>query len=355
MEARPDQLYGKSLRLHIPRLEIKNLRIEKILSPSCFSRMPLTLSAPQSEETDRGDELNAALKIHPQFLPNVQANEVIILMINSFVDFFIQYYCPEHKVEHNPLILKLKEIIFYSTNTEPLTAMDYDTLVIKIMDDLKSKWPQWPQWPHSEFYFFPKNVGRQFEYDADYIEYSKTRLKVLTEELRLGPTMPSHRERLQEEVDTINLYLDDKLFIISTTSNYQKFEIFSLLFLSFHILSMSGFFFEIQIQDLDEILREEIKRGKPNSFILQFLPNNHIVINIIKTHLLTFFMTNSICMPALRELRAAETAERGGSKRVHNRSRKNKYKHKYNHKYKKSRKNKRHRRKRTQSNQNKMF
>ena len=73
-------------------------------------------------------------------------------------------------------------------------------------------------------------------------------------------------------------------------------------------------------------------------------------------------------MPSLRELQSRATttmpelkillqreADAGGSKRVNNKSRKNKYKHKYNHKYKKSRKNKRHRRKRTQSTQNKMF
>lgn len=353
MEARPDDLYGNSLRLVIPRLEIKNLSVEYSMSPSCFSRMPLTLSAPESGETDRGDELNAALKIHHQFLLNVQANEVIILMINSFVDFFIQYYCPGYNREQNPLILKLKEIIFYSTNERAITASGYDTLVRNIMSDLIAKWPQFPQWPQSEIYFFPKNVGHQFQYNADYIQASKMRLEALTEELRQGATMPLHRARLQEEVDAINLYLDDKLFIISTTLNFQKFEIFSLLFLSYHVISMSGFFFEIQIQDLDEIIDQEIQRGKPNSFMLQFLPNNHIVINIIKSHFLTFFMTNSICMRAIRELRAA--SEGGGSKRGNNKSRKNKYKRKYNHKYKKSRKNKRHRRKRTQSTQNKIF
>ena len=131
--------------------------------------------------------------------------------------------------------------------------------------------------------------------------------------------MPSHRARLQEEVDAINLYLDDKLFIISTTSNFQKFEIFYLLFLSYYVLSISGFFFEIQIQDLDEIIDQEIQRERQNSFILQFLPHNPTVINIIKSHFLTFYMTNSICMPAIRKLRAAEE---GGSKRLHNRSRK---------------------------------
>lgn len=350
MEARADQLYGKSLRLDISRLEIKNLRVGNSMSPSCFLRSPLTLSAPQSEEIDRGDQLNDALKSHPQFLPNVQANEVIMLMINSFVDFFIQYYCPEYKIEQNPLILKLKEIIFYSTNTDSLTARDYDTLVMKINHELEAKYPAiLSQWPPSETFFFPKNVGRQFEYNADEIQASKMRLEGLTHELRVGASDPSHRVRLQEEVDAIKLYLDDKLFTISTTSNYQKFEIFYLLFLSFHILSMSDFFFEIQIhiQDLDEIIRQEFQREKQNSFILQFLPYNPIIINIIKSHLLTFFMTNSICMQALRELQLADASERGGSKRIlkkYNKSRKNKHINKY----KKSRKSKRYRRKRMQ-------
>jgi hypothetical protein len=353
MEAIPDNLYGNSLRLVIPRLEIKNLSVEYSMSPSCFSDMPLTLSPPESEETDRGRDLNDALQTHPEYIVNVQANEVIILMINSFVDFFIQYYCPGYNREQNPLILKLKEIIFYSTNERAITASGYNTLVGKIMSDLKAKWPQFPQWPQSEIYFFPKRVGRQFQYNADYIQASKMRMEGLTHELRQGATMPLHRARLQEEVDAINLFLDDKLFIISTTLNFQKFEIFYLLFLSYHVLSMSGFYFEIQIQDLDEIIDQEIQRGRPNSFMLQILPNDHTVINIIKSHFLTFFMTNSICMREIRELRAA--SEGGSSKRGNNNSRKNKYKRKYNHKYKKSRKNKRHRCKRTQSNQNKMF
>jgi Zn-finger nucleic acid-binding protein len=139
---------------------------------------------------------------------------------------------------------------------------------------------------------------------------------------------------------------------------------------------MSGFFFYIQIQDLDEILRQEIARGKPNSFILEFLPydeskvvESRTVINIIKSQLSTFFFKKNdiYFMPSLRglQLRAGtmpalqrlirRAADAGGSKRFNNKSRKNKYKHKYNYKYKKSRKNKRHRRKRTQSTQNKMF
>ena len=83
-EPMPDDLYGNSLRLVIPRLEIKNLSVEYSMSQSCFWRIepPLTLSPSQSEETDRGDALNAALQTHPQLLINVQANEVIILMIN---------------------------------------------------------------------------------------------------------------------------------------------------------------------------------------------------------------------------------------------------------------------------------
>ena len=368
MEARPDDLYGNSLRLVIPRLEIKNLSVKNSVSPSCFSGIePLTLSAPQSEETDRGRELNDTLQTYPEFIVNVQANEVIILMINSFVDFFIQYYCPEYKIEQNPLILKLKEIIFYSTNTESLTARDYDTLVIQINHELEAKYPAILS-PPSETYFFPKNTGREFLHDPDRIKASKERLEALTHELREGATQTWHRDQLQAEVDYIKSFLDilskDELFIIYATK-FQKFEIFSLLFLSYHVLSTSGFFFTIEIKDLDEILLQEIERTPSSSFILQFLPHDRIIINIIKTNLLQFFMRYSeIYMPALRALRDApelqrlRAADAGGSKRLHNRSRKNKYKRKYNHKYKKSRKNKhsrRYRRKRMQSNQNKMF
>lgn len=365
MEAQPmpDDLYGNSLRLVIPRLEIKNLNIKNSLSPSCFSLIePLTLSPPQSEETDRGDELNAVLKTHPQLLLNVQANEVIILMINSFVDFFIQYYQYYHvyKVELNPLILKVKEIIFYSTNqNEMASASDYNELIGLIKSKLDLS--MWPDWEEPKSYFFPKNAGREFLHDPDYNQRLNTRLETLTEAL-LHSTTDSHRMQLQEEMDKIKLYLklhlDDELFIIFARK-FQKFEIFSLLFLSYHILSISGFFFTVEIKDFDEILLQELERTPSSSFILQFLPHDRAVINIIKSNLLHFFMKNSetYVMPALRELRQTATegnlelkgllrvADTGGSKRFHNnkfRSRKNKYK--YN-KYKKSRKNKRHRRK----------
>jgi hypothetical protein len=362
MEARPDNLYGESLRADIPRLEIKNLDVKNSMSPSCFSLIePLTLSAPQSEEPDRGDALNHVIQTDPQVRLIVEANEAIILMINSFVDFFIQYYCIGYTRELSPLILILKEIIFNSTNQSAL-ANDYNEFIgiIKSKLDLS----RWPEWEEHKFYFFPKNTGRNFLYNPEYIEASKERLKALTQVFLPKATQEWHKKQLQEEVDAINLYLDDKLFIISTTSKFQKFEIFYLLFLSYHVLSTSGFFFTIEIKDLDEILLQEIARTPSSSFILQFLPHDPIIINIIKSNLLQFFMMKSeIYMPALRALRDAPALQRllrraadaGGSKRVNNKSRKNKYKHKYNYKYKKSRKNKRHRRKRTQSTQNKMF
>jgi hypothetical protein len=366
-EPMSDDLYGNSLRLVIPRLEIKNLSVEYSMSQSCFWRIepPLTLSPSQSEETDRGDALNAALQTHPQLLINVQVNEVIILMINSFVDFFIQYYQDYHAynvVELNPLILKLKEIIFYSTNQSAL-AIKYNELIGRIKSDLVLVWSGWEE---HKSYFFPKNTGRELLHDVEDIIKKKFRLDTLTKALEVGPTFEWHRVQLQKEVDEIKLFLDmiskDEIFIIYATK-FQKFEIFSLLFLSYHVLSISGFFFRIEIKDLDDILLQELARTPSSSFILQFLPDNRKIINIIKTNLLEFFMRNSekIFMPALRALRDEPELQKlrpdeGGSKRV-NKSRKNKYKrkHKYNHKYKKSRKNKRHRRKRTQSNQNKMF
>lgn len=406
MEAQPDNSYGESLRADIPRLEIKNLNIKYSMSPSCFSRMPLTLSAPQSEEPDRGDALNHVIQTDPQVRLIVEANEAIILMINSFVDFFIQYYCIGYTRELNPLILILKEIIFNSTTneSESFTASGYDELLHTILST-NVKMHQWVvESSDSELYFFPKNVGRQLLYDdpdvvpvaytdlgADAVDEhavliesrfiaSKKKLEKKLEDITQSffphATQEFHRKQLQEEADAIKLYLDDKLFTISTTSKFQKFEIFYLLFLSYHVLSMSGFFFYIEIQDLDEILRQEIARGKPNSFILEFLPydeskvaESRTVINIIKSQLSTFFFNKNdkYFMPSLRglQLRAGtmpalqrlirRAADAGGSKRFNNKSRKNKYKHKYNYKYKKSRKNKRHRRKRTQSTQNKMF
>ena len=354
MDARPDDLYGRSLRADIPRLETKTktLIVEYMLSPSCFSP-PLTLSHPESEETDRGHELNATLQTSAKLLLNVQANEAIIVMINSFVDFFIQYYqyyCDHvYKVELNPLILKLKEIIFYLTNQSGLvSASNYNGLIESIMRELETK-DKLSLGENPKFYYFPKNVGRQFEYDADEIQTSKMRLDALTYELEVGASTSPHRIQVEREVDAIKLHLDDKLFYICTTSNFQKFEIFSLLFLSYHILSISGFFFTMEIQDLDKIIRKEFAR-RERSFILQFLPPDRTIINIIKTNLLEFFMRNSErYMPALRELQNAPelqglrpVVDEGGSKRGNNKSRKNKYKRKYNHKYKKS---KRYRRK----------
>jgi hypothetical protein len=336
-----------------------------MLSPSCFLS-PLTLSHPESEETDRGHQLNDALQTYPHCIVNVQANEAIIVMINSFVDFFIQYYqhYRDHvyKVELNSLILKLKEIIFYLTNqSELVSASNYNGLIKSIMRELETK-DKLSLGENPKFYYFPKNVGRQFEYDADEIQASKMRLDALTSELEVGASTSPHRMQVEREVDEIKLHLDDKLFIISTTSNFQKFEIFSLLFLSYHILSISGFFFTIEFQDLDKIISEEFERGRLDSFILQFLPHDPTIINIIKTNLLQFFMRNSErYMPAIRELRdkpelqGLRPVDAGGSKRVlkkYNKSRKHKYRNKYKNKYKKS---KRYRRKRTQSNQNKMF
>jgi hypothetical protein len=125
--------------------------------------------------------------------------------------------------------------------------------------------------------------------------------------------------------------------------------------------------------DTDNIINTEKKREQ--SFILQFLPENRELQCFKKVDFFFFQHMNSVVFEKIlvlaeqraaeqraaeqraAEQRAAEQAKEdtGGSKRVNNKSRKNKYKRKCNHKYKKSRKNKRHRRKRTQSNQNKMF
>ena len=370
-EVQDDELYGRSRKLHIPRLEIKDLMVEHSTSPSCFSFNPMfkppTLSPPWSEEmeTKRGPHLTAALEHRPDLLINVQVNEVIIIMINSFVDFFIQYYCSEYNELQNPLLLEIKKIIFHSTHTEPSLIKGYNSLVIPIIHRVKARWRTWKE---SDTYFFPKNVGRELIHNPEHIKGLKERLIILTESQKEA-TMPSHRVQLQEEVTKIKEILDriadDKMFLIFTESHYQQFQIFFLLFLSFHILSISGFFltgFETQIQELDDIRDHEIARGEEESFILQYLPNDRTAIEIIKGDLLLFFTKNSIGISALKELGLKLTVEeRGGSKRVHNKSKKNKSrknksrKNKNKHKYKKSRKNKRHRHKRTQSNQNKMF
>ena len=368
-EVQDDELYGRSMKLHIPRLEIKDLMVEHSTSPSCFSFNPMfkppTLSPSWSKEmeTKRGPRLTATLEHRPDLIFNVQVNEVIIIMINSFVDFFIQYYCSEYNEPQNPLLLEIKKIIFHSTHTEPSLITGYNSLVIPIIHRVKARWRTWKE---SDTYFFTKNVGRELIHNPEHIKGFKERLITLTESQKEA-TMP-HRVQLQAEVTTIKEILDriadDKMFLIFTESHYQQFQIFFLLFLSFHILSISGFFlngFETQIQELDDIHDHEIARGEEESFILQYLPNDRTAIEIIKGDLLLFFTKNSIGISALKEVE-----ERGGSKRVHNKSRKNKsrknksrknksQRNKNKNKYKKSRKNKRHRHKRTQSNQNKIL
>jgi hypothetical protein len=366
VQVQDDELYGVSKKLHIPRLEIKDLMLEHSTSPSCFSYNPMfkppTLSRPWSEEIEmeRGPHLTAALEHRPDLLFNVQVNEVIIIMINSFVDFFIQYYCSEYNKLQTPLLLEIKKIIFHSTHAEPsLMAARYDSLVIPIIHRVKARWRTWKE---SDTYFFPKNVGRELIHNPEHIKGLEERLTNLTESQKEATTS-SHMAQLQEEVtkikETLDRIADDKMFLIFTKSHYQQFQIFFLLFLSFHILSISGFFlhnFETQIQELDDIRDHEIARGEEESFILQYLPNDRTAIEIIKGDLLLFFAQQSIGISGLKELGKKLTVEEGGSKRVHNKSRKNKSR-----KYKNKRRNRtskhsrRHRRKRMQSNQNKMF
>jgi hypothetical protein len=143
-----------------------------------------------------------------------------------------------------------------------------------------------------------------------------------------------------------------------------------ILGLSYKFLSMSRSL-GIHIKDMADTDTENIintEKKREQSFILQFLPrgDNRELRCFRKVDLFFFEEMNSVVFDKIIVLAAAEQAkaqqaveqaqaDAGGSKRVNNKSRKNKYKHKYNHKYKKSRKNKRHRRKRTQSTQNKMF
>lgn len=144
----------------------------------------------------------------------IGANQVILLMINAFVDFFIQYY--NMGVTTNiQVILDLKKIIF--SFTEP-SALAFDqTLLYKF-----------------------RHVCR----------------------IDIG--------RIRDEISIpVRVGFDGNSYPISQLRMKQKQMNLFLLGLSYKVLSMSGIL-DIDIDDMRNIIEKE--KYKRNSFILQFLP-----------------------------------------------------------------------------------
>ena len=144
----------------------------------------------------------------------VIANKLILLMINAFVDFFIQYYNMD-ETTNLQAILDLKKIIF--SFTEPSTLAFDQTLLYKF-----------------------RNVCR--------IDVGSIRDEI-TIPARVGFNRGSH--------------------VIGQLRMKQKQMNLFLLGLSYKVLSMSGIL-DISIDDMRNIIEKE--KSRRNSFILQFLP-----------------------------------------------------------------------------------
>ena len=147
----------------------------------------------------------------------VGANQVILLMINAFVDFFIQYYNMD-ETTNIQVILDLKKIIFSFTEpSSALLALD-QTLLYKF-----------------------RHVCR--------IDVGRIRDEI-TIPARVGVNGNNH--------------------VIGQLRVKQKQMNLFLLGLSYKVLSMSGIL-DIGINDIRNIIEKEKSKQK-NSFILQFLP-----------------------------------------------------------------------------------
>lgn len=145
----------------------------------------------------------------------VGANKLILLMINAFVDFFIQYYNMD-ETTNLQAILDLKKIIFSFTEPSELTQ----TLLYKF-----------------------RNVCR--------IDIGSIRDEI-TIPARVGFNRGSH--------------------VIGQLRMKQKQMNLFLLGLSYKVLSMSGIL-DISIDDIRNIIKKE--KSRRNSFILQFLPEDN--------------------------------------------------------------------------------
>lgn len=284
-----ETIYGKSLRLNIPRLtcDQTNCTEQNIFLASRSS------SAPASEAVIR------------------HTNSYILSMINCFVDFFIQY----QTVDDEPIdttdavmqmILELKKIIF------SLCLLNADL-------------------PNNFQIFF---AMFQDKYGAC-IMTIKNKFEIVQD---VGVPDSTMRETIEGK-PTSFVWLK------------QKSTNLFLLGLSYKVLSLSGSL-GIQIKDISDIIRAEKKResGGKQSFILQFLPYDKEVKCFEKVDLFFLENMNSIIFQKVSRLAGINGGSKY-LKIKYNKSQKNKSrKFKYIKKSKKGRKHSQYsRRKRTQN------
>jgi hypothetical protein len=194
----------------------------------------------------------------------VGANKLILLMINAFVDFFIQYYNMD-EITNVQVILNLKKLIFSFTEPSEL-ALD-QTLLYKF-----------------------RRVCR--------IDIGKIRDEI-TIPARVG-------------VDGVNNHVIDRLRM-----KQKQMNLF-LLGLSYKVLSMSGIL-DISIDDMRDIIEKE--KGRQNSFILQFLPLDNELPCFETVELCLLQHGNS---EIYRKIMALVPQSPGGSRIKHNKNNKTK-------------------------------
>jgi len=198
----------------------------------------------------------------------VGANQLILLMINAFVDFFIQYY-NIGETTNIQVILDLKKIIF--SFTEPSSELALEQTLL---------------------YKFRKVCG---------IDVGNIRDEI-TIPARVG----------------VN-YIDIKNFPIRMK---QKQMNLFLLGLSYKVLSMSGIL-DVGIYDMRYIIEKE--KSRRNSFILQFLPvdNELPCFETVELCLLKYGNCNSEIYRKIMAL-VPQSPGGGGSRSRNIRNKKNK-------------------------------
>ena len=196
----------------------------------------------------------------------VGANELILLMINAFVDFFIQYY-NIGETTNLEVILDLKKIIF--SFTEPSSELELEQTLL---------------------YKFRKVCG---------IDVEKIRDEI---------TIPT---RVGFDGIGINNF--------PIRIKQKQMNLF-LLGLSYKVLSMSGIL-DVGIYDMRYIIEKE--KSRRNSFILQFLPvdNELPCFETVELCLLKYGNCNS---EIYRKIMALVVPSGGGSRSRNIRNKKNK-------------------------------
>jgi hypothetical protein len=195
----------------------------------------------------------------------IVANKLILLVINAFVDFFIQYY-NTGETTNLQAILDLKKIIFSFTEPSELAS----DLLYKFI-----------------------NVCR--------IDVGRVRDEI-TIPARVG-------------VDGVN-------HVIGQLRMKQKQMNLFLLGLSYKVLSMSGIL-DISIDDMRDIIEKE--KSRRNSFILQFLPVDNELPCFETVELCLLQHGNS---EIYRKIMALVPQSPGGSRSRNNTKNKNKNKNK---------------------------